>query len=120
MNPVDEWVSVFLHRWMRNNNDLISFSHIQIIQPFIHLFLVLKTSSLVLPAEPVSEVVIKSNMPEAIENNSTVILTCSAKGSFLKFTWTNGTAPIVADGKRITLKEVGSDAGRTIDLPFVC
>ncbi|KAM8767078.1 cell adhesion molecule CEACAM5 [Acanthopagrus schlegelii] len=78
--------------------------------------------------EPVSDVVIKSNMPEAIEHNSTVILTCSAKGSFLKFTWTNGTAPIVADGKRITLKEEEKSSTLTIagvlrtDLvgPIVC
>ncbi|XP_008299471.1 carcinoembryonic antigen-related cell adhesion molecule 20 isoform X2 [Stegastes partitus] len=54
--------------------------------------------------EPVSDVLIKPNMPEAIEHNSTVVLNCSAKGSFLKFTWTNGTMPIVADGKRVTLK----------------
>lgn len=49
---------------------------------------------------------IRSDLPEAIEHNSTVVLTCSAKGSFLKFTWTNGTKPLVADGRRITLKEV--------------
>lgn len=62
---------------------------------------------LFLPAEPVSEVTIKSNLPEAIEHNSTVVLNCSAKGSFLKFTWTNGTKTLVSDGQRITLKEVG-------------
>uniref|UniRef100_UPI003AAAD9F5 cell adhesion molecule CEACAM20-like isoform X3 n=1 Tax=Centroberyx gerrardi TaxID=166262 RepID=UPI003AAAD9F5 len=55
--------------------------------------------------EPVSNLVIKSNVTEAIKLNSTVALTCSAKGSFLKFSWTNGTAPIVADGKRLTLSE---------------
>lgn len=49
---------------------------------------------------------IRSDLPEAIEHNSTVVLTCSAKGSFLKFTWTNGTKPLVPDGRRITLKEV--------------
>ncbi|XP_054461527.1 carcinoembryonic antigen-related cell adhesion molecule 5 [Anoplopoma fimbria] len=54
--------------------------------------------------EPVSGVAIKSNLPEAIEHNSTVVLTCSAKGSFLKFTWLKGATPIVADGKRVTLK----------------
>ncbi|XP_029920215.1 carcinoembryonic antigen-related cell adhesion molecule 5 [Myripristis murdjan] len=53
--------------------------------------------------EPVSDVVIASDMPEAVEHNSTVKLTCSAKGSFLKFTWTNDTTPITGDGKRITL-----------------
>lgn len=60
----------------------------------------------VVATEPVSDVAIKSNLPEAIEHNSTVTLNCSAKGSFLKFTWLNGSAPIVADGKRLTIKEV--------------
>uniref|UniRef100_A0A3Q3J196 Ig-like domain-containing protein n=1 Tax=Monopterus albus TaxID=43700 RepID=A0A3Q3J196_MONAL len=55
--------------------------------------------------KPVSDAIIKSNLPEAIEHNSTVVLNCSAKGSFLKFTWTNGTTPIVADGKRLTLAQ---------------
>ncbi|XP_073319630.1 cell adhesion molecule CEACAM5 [Pagrus major] len=64
--------------------------------------------------EPVSDVAIKSSLAEAIEHNSTVVLTCSAKGSFLKFTWTNGTAPIVADGKRLTLKEEESSSTLTI------
>ncbi|KAG7225255.1 hypothetical protein INR49_014650 [Caranx melampygus] len=54
--------------------------------------------------EPVSDVVIKSNMPEAIERNSTVVLTCTAKGSFLTFSWINGTVPVVDDGKRIIIK----------------
>lgn len=58
-------------------------------------------------AEPVSDVAIASDIPEAVEHNSTVKLTCSAKGSFLKFTWTNGTTPITGDGKRITLASVG-------------
>ncbi|XP_051812118.1 carcinoembryonic antigen-related cell adhesion molecule 20-like [Acanthochromis polyacanthus] len=64
--------------------------------------------------EPVSDVLIKSSIPEAIEHNSTVVLTCSAKGSFLKFTWTNGTAPIVADGKRLTLKDEAASSMLTI------
>ncbi|TWW65893.1 Carcinoembryonic antigen-related cell adhesion molecule 1 [Takifugu flavidus] len=55
--------------------------------------------------EPVSDVTIKSNLAEAMEHNSTVVLSCSAKGSFLKFTWTNRTKPLIPDGKRITLKE---------------
>lgn len=63
-----------------------------------------------LAAEPVSEVTIMSDLSEAIEHNSSVVLTCSAKGSFLKFTWTNGTKPLVPDGRRITLKEVGPSA----------
>ncbi|XP_074542172.1 cell adhesion molecule CEACAM5 isoform X2 [Halichoeres trimaculatus] len=55
--------------------------------------------------EPVSAVAITPNLAEAIEHNSTVVLTCSAKGSFLKFSWLKGTTPIVADGKRITIKD---------------
>lgn len=59
----------------------------------------------VVAAEPVSDVAITSNLPDAIEHNSTVILNCSAKGSLLKFTWINGSAPIVAD-TRIVIAEV--------------
>uniref|UniRef100_A0A8P4GGX2 Ig-like domain-containing protein n=2 Tax=Dicentrarchus labrax TaxID=13489 RepID=A0A8P4GGX2_DICLA len=60
--------------------------------------------------EPVSGVVIKSSVPEAIEKKDTVVLTCSAKGSFLKFTWLNGTTPIVVDGNRLSVegKELSS------------
>nr|XP_020441373.1 carcinoembryonic antigen-related cell adhesion molecule 5-like [Monopterus albus] len=64
--------------------------------------------------KPVSDAIIKSNLPEAIEHNSTVVLNCSAKGSFLKFTWTNGTTPIVADGKRLTLAQEGTSSMLTI------
>ncbi|GLD72878.1 carcinoembryonic antigen-related cell adhesion molecule 5-like protein [Lates japonicus] len=64
--------------------------------------------------EPVSDVVIKSDLTEAIEHNSTVVLTCSAKGSLLTFTWTNGTTPIVADGKRLTLKNEQMSSTLTI------
>ncbi|KAM4540141.1 cell adhesion molecule CEACAM20-like [Odontesthes bonariensis] len=52
--------------------------------------------------EPVTQVVIKSDLAEAIEHNSSVVLTCSAKGSYLKFTWTQGTKPFVIDGIRLT------------------
>ncbi|XP_059205786.1 carcinoembryonic antigen-related cell adhesion molecule 1-like [Centropristis striata] len=55
--------------------------------------------------EPVSDVKIKSSLPEALEHNSTVDLTCSAKGSFLKFTWLRGATPITIDGKRLSVKE---------------
>ncbi|XP_030597353.1 carcinoembryonic antigen-related cell adhesion molecule 1-like [Archocentrus centrarchus] len=64
--------------------------------------------------EPVSEVVIKSNLPEAIEYSSTVALTCTAKGSALSFKWTNGTTAIVDDGKRITLTRGDSSSTLTI------
>uniref|UniRef100_A0A3Q4N7I4 Carcinoembryonic antigen-related cell adhesion molecule 5-like n=1 Tax=Neolamprologus brichardi TaxID=32507 RepID=A0A3Q4N7I4_NEOBR len=57
-------------------------------------------------SEPVSDVVIKSNVPDAIEHNTTVILTCSAKGSSLSFKWTKGSAPIVVDGTRTNLSSV--------------
>lgn len=66
------------------------------------------TVTLCLAAEPVSDVAIKSNLAEAIEHNSTVVLTCSSKGSFITFSWINGTAPIVADGKRLTITQVSS------------
>uniref|UniRef100_A0A3Q3CBH5 Ig-like domain-containing protein n=1 Tax=Haplochromis burtoni TaxID=8153 RepID=A0A3Q3CBH5_HAPBU len=59
-------------------------------------------------SEPVSNVDIKSNVPDAIEYNSTVILTCSAIGSSLSFKWINGSAPIVVDGTRITEIKVSS------------
>ncbi|XP_033982104.1 carcinoembryonic antigen-related cell adhesion molecule 6-like [Trematomus bernacchii] len=55
--------------------------------------------------EPVTTVAITPSLPEAMEHNSTVVLTCTAKGSYLKFAWLMGTKAIVADGKRITLKE---------------
>ncbi|KAI3358989.1 hypothetical protein L3Q82_015371 [Scortum barcoo] len=64
--------------------------------------------------EPVSAVVIRSNMPTAIEQNSTVVLNCTAKGSFLKFTWINGTTPIVVDGDRLSLKEAEMSSELTV------
>ncbi|KAM4724969.1 cell adhesion molecule CEACAM20 [Anableps anableps] len=78
--------------------------------------------------EPVSDVVIKSDLPEAIEHNSTVVLTCSSKGSYLNFTWTNDSKPIVPDNKRLTVKDEVSSSKLTItnvlryDLvgPIVC
>ncbi|MCJ8749811.1 hypothetical protein PDJAM_G00180560 [Pangasius djambal] len=51
--------------------------------------------------EPVADVNIISNLPEAVEFNSTVILTCSAKGSSLSYIWLNNSAPVVVDGKHI-------------------
>lgn len=64
--------------------------------------------------EPVSAVAIKSDIPEAIEHNSTVVLNCSAKGSISKFSWLNGTSPIVADGKRITIEDEKQSSTVTI------
>ncbi|XP_014904319.1 carcinoembryonic antigen-related cell adhesion molecule 2 isoform X1 [Poecilia latipinna] len=54
--------------------------------------------------EPVSDVMIKSDLPEAIEYNSTVVLTCSSKGSILSFTWTNDSKSIPSDVKRFTVQ----------------
>lgn len=67
-----------------------------------------------LVVEPVSNVAIKSNVPDAIEYNSTVILTCSAIGSSLSFKWINGSAPIVVDGTRITEIKTNSSSVLTI------
>ncbi|KAK2830922.1 hypothetical protein Q5P01_018853 [Channa striata] len=64
--------------------------------------------------KPVSDVVITPNLPTAIEYNSTVVLNCSAKGSLLTFTWTNGSSPIVADDKRLTLKTDATSSTLTI------
>ncbi|KAJ0003831.1 hypothetical protein NQD34_008929 [Periophthalmus magnuspinnatus] len=64
--------------------------------------------------EPVSDVMVKSNIPEAIELNSTVVLTCTAKGSFLKFSWLNGTTAIVPDGKHITVEEGDSSTALSV------
>lgn len=60
-----------------------------------------------LAAERISNVVIKSDLSEAVEHNSTVVLSCSADGTDPEYTWTNGTKPLISDGKRITLTEVG-------------
>ncbi|XP_054620626.1 carcinoembryonic antigen-related cell adhesion molecule 6 [Dunckerocampus dactyliophorus] len=65
--------------------------------------------------EPVSSVAISSNLPEAVEHNSTVVLTCSAKGSFLKFSWLNKTTAITADGKRLVLKDSDTSSELTIN-----
>ncbi|XP_039978084.1 carcinoembryonic antigen-related cell adhesion molecule 20-like [Xiphias gladius] len=64
--------------------------------------------------KPVSDVVIKSNLPEVIEHNSTLVLNCAAKGSFLTFAWRNGTTNIVGDGKRLTLKNEEMSSTLTI------
>lgn len=62
--------------------------------------------TLFLPAEPVSNVTVRANVSDMVEFNSTVVLTCSAKGSFLKFSWTNDTTPITSDDTRLAIKEV--------------
>ncbi|KAI5629742.1 carcinoembryonic antigen-related cell adhesion molecule 5 isoform X1, partial [Silurus asotus] len=51
--------------------------------------------------EPVADVTITSNTPEAVEFNSTVILTCNAKGSILSYSWLNNSIPVVVDGIHI-------------------
>lgn len=55
-----------------------------------------------LSPEPVTDVHIVSNLPDPVEINSTVVLTCSAKGSFT-YRWMNGSIPVVADGTHIKL-----------------
>uniref|UniRef100_A0A3P8WT36 Ig-like domain-containing protein n=1 Tax=Cynoglossus semilaevis TaxID=244447 RepID=A0A3P8WT36_CYNSE len=64
--------------------------------------------------EPVSDVLISSDVSEAVEHNSTVVLTCTAKGSYLKFAWLNGNLPLVADNKRITLKNADTSSTLTV------
>ncbi|XP_016311390.1 carcinoembryonic antigen-related cell adhesion molecule 1-like [Sinocyclocheilus anshuiensis] len=58
--------------------------------------------------EPVTDVKISSNLPEAVEFNSTVVLSCSAKGSFT-YKWMNGSVPLVVDGTRVRLNTVGDE-----------
>ncbi|XP_072304429.1 cell adhesion molecule CEACAM20-like isoform X2 [Eucyclogobius newberryi] len=78
--------------------------------------------------EPVSSIIITSDVPEAIELNSTVVLTCTAKGSFLTFSWLNGTTAVVPDDKRITVKKTPTSSALSVssvyrtDLagPLVC
>ncbi|KAL0166962.1 hypothetical protein M9458_038806, partial [Cirrhinus mrigala] len=56
---------------------------------------------------PVTDVMILSNLPEAVEFNSTVVLTCSAKGSFT-YKWMNGSVPLAVDGPRMNISQVGN------------
>ncbi|KAK2864442.1 hypothetical protein Q7C36_003596 [Tachysurus vachellii] len=51
--------------------------------------------------EPVADVSVTSNLNEAVEINSTVILTCVAKGSSLSYIWLNTSTPLVVDGNHI-------------------
>ncbi|XP_041823009.1 carcinoembryonic antigen-related cell adhesion molecule 20-like [Melanotaenia boesemani] len=64
--------------------------------------------------EPVADIAITSNLTEAIEINSTVALTCSVKGNFLKLSWFNITTPITVDGVRLSLKEEALSSTLTI------
>lgn len=48
-----------------------------------------------------ADVSVTSNLNEAVEINSTVILTCVAKGSSLFYTWLNISTPLVVDGNHI-------------------
>lgn len=65
---------------------------------------------------PVSDVVITPNVPEARELFTKVALTCSAKGSFLRYKWLNGTTPITADSSRVTIER--NDPASTSTLSF--
>ncbi|XP_058610131.1 carcinoembryonic antigen-related cell adhesion molecule 20 isoform X1 [Onychostoma macrolepis] len=62
--------------------------------------------------EPITDVKISSNLPEAVEVNNTVVLSCSAKGSFT-YKWLNSTVPLVVDGTRMTLNAVGNELSIT-------
>ncbi|XP_077404876.1 cell adhesion molecule CEACAM5-like [Vanacampus margaritifer] len=63
--------------------------------------------------EPVSSVTVSANMAEALEHNSTLVLTCAAEGSFLKFTWLKGTAPVVPD-RRLSIVEGEASSNLTV------
>ncbi|XP_049607757.1 carcinoembryonic antigen-related cell adhesion molecule 5 [Syngnathus scovelli] len=63
--------------------------------------------------EPVSGVNLTANMTEALEHNSTVVLTCKAKGSFLNFTWLNGSVPVVPGG-RLAIRQDEASSWLTI------
>ncbi|KAF5897044.1 carcinoembryonic antigen-related cell adhesion molecule 1-like, partial [Clarias magur] len=52
--------------------------------------------------EPVADVNIISSVSEPVEFNSTVTLTCAAKGSALSYSWKNNSVPVVVDGTHIT------------------
>lgn len=75
--------------------------------------------------EPVTDVKISSNLPEAVEFNSTVVLTCSAKGSFT-YKWFNGSGALVLDDMRMKLNPTGNELiiaeVRRTDLrgPIIC
>ncbi|KTF73741.1 hypothetical protein cypCar_00031275 [Cyprinus carpio] len=75
--------------------------------------------------EPITDVKISSNVPEAVEFNSSVVLTCSAKGSFT-YKWMNGSDALVVDGTRVQLNTPGDVLNiaevRRTDLrgPIVC
>ncbi|XP_077051122.1 cell adhesion molecule CEACAM5 [Siphateles boraxobius] len=75
--------------------------------------------------EPVTDVKISSSLLEAVEFNSTVVLTCSAKGSFT-YKWFNGSVPLVLDGTHMKLNSAGNELiiteVRRTDLkgPIIC
>ncbi|KAK7124352.1 hypothetical protein R3I94_018656 [Phoxinus phoxinus] len=75
--------------------------------------------------EPITDVMITSNIPEPVEFDSTVILTCSAKGSFT-YKWFNGSEPLVLDGTHMRLNPTGNQLiiteVRRTDLrrPIIC
>ncbi|XP_030002471.1 carcinoembryonic antigen-related cell adhesion molecule 5-like [Sphaeramia orbicularis] len=64
--------------------------------------------------KPVKDVKIQSDLVEAIEHDSTVVLKCTSQGNFLKFSWSKGTTPITGDGERITLTENEDSSSLTI------
>ncbi|XP_030648178.1 carcinoembryonic antigen-related cell adhesion molecule 5 [Chanos chanos] len=57
--------------------------------------------------EPVSGVKIMSSLSEAVEFNSTVVLNCTAKGSYITYKWKNGSSSLQGDGTHIQLSSNG-------------
>ncbi|XP_066531954.1 carcinoembryonic antigen-related cell adhesion molecule 5 [Hoplias malabaricus] len=55
--------------------------------------------------EPVADVTVISSPPEVVEFNTTVVLICSAKGSFLSYKWMNGSSPVIIDGIHLMQNE---------------
>ncbi|XP_067303790.1 carcinoembryonic antigen-related cell adhesion molecule 1-like [Pseudorasbora parva] len=58
--------------------------------------------------EPITDVKISSSLPEAIEFNSTVVLTCTGKGSFT-YKWFNGSDALTVDGTHMKLNAIGNE-----------
>ncbi|XP_028819547.1 carcinoembryonic antigen-related cell adhesion molecule 5 isoform X2 [Denticeps clupeoides] len=58
--------------------------------------------------EPVGDVTIVWSVADVVELNSTVNLTCIATGSYLKYQWSNNSAPLVADGTHVVQSKSGN------------
>ncbi|XDV33972.1 hypothetical protein PO909_004198 [Leuciscus waleckii] len=75
---------------------------------------VLQTGQILLEVlEPITDVKISSNISEAVEFDSSVVLTCSAKGSFT-YKWFNGSVALVLDDTRMKLNPNGNELTITL------